>query len=160
MKITNLQIKEKNLQKLIQKRQQKTDKVAEFQYQSKKNNIQEKEGLNQRLLCSTLPTEKIMGICDRVWQVCPVWQKENSIFKAQEMVERRNTPPLWHAAFPSILNHLLLNQCQSSHWPPWRLDWTHRGINPTGSKTNEGHGFLHELVTNRIKPVKQNQIKI
>lgn len=35
-----------------------------------------------------------------------------------------------------------------------------QGINPTGSKTNEGHGFLHELVTNRIRPVKENQIMI
>lgn len=144
-------MKEKSLQKLVQKWQWKADKVRVLVSICKKELYTGKRGESKTSMLS-------LSYRENHWNI---WQYNRSALFDRRKIpflkhgrERRNIPPLWHAAFPSILNHLLLNQWQSSHWPPWRLGWTHRGLNPTGSKTNEGHGFLHELVTNRIKPVK------
>lgn len=121
-----------------------------------KNHIQETRGAESKpFMLSLVHRAKITGTHHRVWRTRPVGQKEwNSAFKAQEAVDRSSTPAFLRAAFPLILNHLLWNRWHSSHWPRQSLDCTHGGINPTGSETNEGDGFLHELVTNRIKPVK------
>lgn len=155
--------KNKTAKKLVQKLQQKADKVIMFQDQFENWKFQDQfekdlvtgtrgTGLKASNPCPTRENHENtqQGMVDFSCLIVG----EDSVVKAKEILERRNTPPSWHAALPLILNHLLFYRCQSFHWPRQRLDRTHRGINPMGSKTNEGDGFLHELVTDRIKPVK------